>query len=1266
MLVSGPAFAQSSCVAEGSFQSCSGDQSGGISATSPVEALQVGDLSADIAPATGTVGILYETDTAATLLSDTGGFGITTEGADGIRVGTTGGDVYIRQTGDVTATGGRGIFAFSDNGGAVIEGAGAVSAEGDAISASPKAGPVALKWSGAITSSAGLGIALRADNGAPSAEGTGNISGALGAVRLSSAGSGGNTSLKWSGDISAAAGAAVSLDATDGGASVEGEGAVASGGSGFTVDARGPGGNASLRWDGAITADGGHAVLVYSANGGADARGSGDIAALGFGIAVETDSTAQSASVNWEGAISSQEASGIVVSAASGGASVSGGGTVAAAFNGISVSSTGNASAVVSWNGDVTGRSREGILAYSAGGAASVTGSGTVSGNTDAIHIETDGAATASLDWVGDIRSGGANGVHITSALGAVSSNTQGLLESQGGGVYARSGSNNTAHSVTVSHQGNLTAEGVGVEARSPVAAVAVKVEGDMQTGSNAIYAESRGAATVSVEQTGSLTAGNTGIYAYSSNGAVSVKQSGALSAYGTGIAAVNEGPGTVFVGKTGSIAAVTHGITAQSATGDVAVRMTDGTITAAGGSGILAANAGAGTVTVEMTGAVTAAQDGVKASSANGQVFVNVIGAVEAAGDGVTALNIGSGEVGVTQTGDVTAGGDGLVAASATGNATVTVASGTIRAAANGIRLTGFGNLSANIAEGVTVTGGAAGVLLDGGLSNTITNFGTIAHSSGLNHYAILSEKSDTLVQNHGTVSGNVRLGPWSNAFNNLQGARLDSGTVLDVGAGNTVTNAGILSPGGDGVVGLTQLTGNLVTTETSRLAFDIDMAGDGGDKIAVSGTAALAGDLVLSFTSVSAVPRSFEFITTEGGVLSQGLSLVSNAFVAGEIATSLDGSAVTLNLSGMDLSANGLSESSSEIGAYFNRAFAAGGAGTEEFVAMLVSDGTLEGGEAIYDALRPDVVMDTVSGSHLQAQTFADGMMSCPVSSGLSAPTREADCAWTRLDASRLQRGSAGTGLARTETFTLTQGVQRAIDQGDWHLGGAMGISFSNTRKSNGDSVETNRVHAGVTLKYAPGAFQFVTALSGSWGSVSSERRVSVGGSTQTLSGATDVGTYNLKLRGAYLFGSDSLYVMPQVDFNTTYITSNAYRETGGSAALAIDGMNETIFSLVPAVEIGTHRRSADGDVLRAFARLGASFYSQGGVDVTSALASDTTGVNGFTLGTGNDSKVWNLSAGFTAYQAAGWSVEGRVGLTRGGDTKDQHASIKLRRAF
>jgi hypothetical protein len=108
----------------GTIETCTGDQHNGVATLPPVTTLNVNNLTQAIAPASGTDGISFVSAGDITITSDTGAFGITTQGssANGILAESTGGGaVTVNSTGNI-ATGGvsaLGIFARDTGAGAV-------------------------------------------------------------------------------------------------------------------------------------------------------------------------------------------------------------------------------------------------------------------------------------------------------------------------------------------------------------------------------------------------------------------------------------------------------------------------------------------------------------------------------------------------------------------------------------------------------------------------------------------------------------------------------------------------------------------------------------------------------------------------------------------------------------------------------------------------------------------------------------------------------------------------------------------------------------------------------------------------------------------------------------------------------------------------------------------------------------------------------------------------------------------------------------------
>ena len=160
-------------------------------------------------------------------------------------------------------------------------------------------------------------------------------------------------------------------------------------------------------------------------------------------------------------------------------------------------------------------------------------------------------------------------------------------------------------------------------------------------------------------------------------------------------------------------------------------------------------------------------------------------------------------------------------------------------------------------------------------GTNNTLTNMGTVTALSGI---AIQAGVGNDTVNNFGTVIGNVLLGTGTNAFNNLAGGFFNSGATVDLGAGNVLSNAGPLSPGGAGVIQTTALSGNLAQTATGRLFTDINIAGNTSDRINVSGTANLAGAVQVQVLNPALGAFQQTILSAAGGATTNGLALLAS----------------------------------------------------------------------------------------------------------------------------------------------------------------------------------------------------------------------------------------------------------------------------------------------------------------------------------------------------------------------------------------------------
>ena len=268
------------------------------------------------------------------------------------------------------------------------------------------------------------------------------------------------------------------------------------------------------------------------------------------------------------------------------------------------------------------------------------------------------------------------------------------------------------------------------------------------------------------------------------------------------------------------------------------------------------------------------------------------------------------AGAVSVTHTGSITTLGDmshGILAQSAAGYGTagpvtVTLASDIM---ANGVDSDGIhaqsvggggrGDISINIGGGMVRGGSGAGtgVNIDGGVDNTLTNAGSISALSGT---AIIGGIGNDTVNNNGIVTGTVRLGTGTNAFNNNAAGILNSGALIDLGAGNALTNAGILSPGGTGTILNTILIGDLVQSASG--VWELEIGGftpESFDSIDITGT--LTGETsILSLSS------------TMGGI---NFSFLPGYDIASEIGPGQSMTLQFLNAGDLDGFASGMSYS-------------------------------------------------------------------------------------------------------------------------------------------------------------------------------------------------------------------------------------------------------------------------------------------------------------------------------------------------------------------
>ena len=146
---------------------------------------------------------------------------------------------------------------------------------------------------------------------------------------------------------------------------------------------------------------------------------------------------------------------------------------------------------------------------------------------------------------------------------------------------------------------------------------------------------------------------------------------------------------------------------------------------------------------------------------------------------------------------------------------------------------------------------------------------------------FDVLGEEGDEKIINAGTLTalGGIDLGGGTNAFDNQAGATFHSGTAVVLGAGNTFTNWGDLSPGGTDALQETELTGNFVNQKQGTFTVTIDEAGS--DRLDVIGTADLRGGTVSVTLLTDADAGTYIILTATEGVTGAFDDVIDTLFV-------------------------------------------------------------------------------------------------------------------------------------------------------------------------------------------------------------------------------------------------------------------------------------------------------------------------------------------------------------------------------------------------
>lgn len=531
---------------------------------------------------------------------------------------------------------------------------------------------------------------------------------------------------------------------------------------------------------------------------------------------------------------------------------------------------------------------------------------------------------------------------------------------------------------------------------------------------------------------------------------------------------------------------------------------------------------------------------------------------------------------------------------------------------------------------------------------STTITNAGTIQAKTAID------TSGPTVVDNNGTVAGDVAMGSGS-TFNNHAGASLYSGARFQ---GN-LNNAGTLNPGGPGTFMTTRITGALNHTGTYRP--DLDFGNHNSDFISVSGASTFAG-------TVNPVLRNpvknvwlgighFDAAQTQVPALASDSPLFQFAMKnngGGGFRDPLISVDADFTPAALPLSADRVNIANS-LQALWNQGSKSSASLFDKFTGVQTT-------QQYRDALNGvahDGQFARASNQIHASYASMSRMMSCPGFVGESTILREGNCVWSRLDTNWTTRdGTSNDQGYRIRQTALTIGAQREIVT-NWFLGGSLSYASGKTSSSSGLSANSDTYAGGLALKYNNAPWQVAVAVHGGV----EKSRMSRGTLDGVAKSKPESPFLAARLRTAYEFSQPSWYLRPYVDLDVNHIRQDGYREQGPSVFnLKVRGNDTTSFMVSPMVEVGARTDLDNGATLRSYAAAGMSFLGGGDVVTTMQLSGFNT--TPFSLKSGMPKTYGNLSAGLEYVTPKGMELKTEYALRGNGQYRDQ--SLTLRAAY
>ncbi|MFT0548445.1 hypothetical protein ACMHYO_19185 [Allopusillimonas ginsengisoli] len=868
------------------------------------------------------------------------------------------------------------------------------------------------------------------------------------------------------------------------------------------------------------------------------------------------------------------------------------------------------------------------------------------------------------------------NGTIITSGDSATALYAQSV---GGGGGNGGDGSQGMLTSVTVT--GSVGGGGKG-------GAVTVDNQGVIQTsgaGAMGIYAQSVGGGGGSAGDVEGTLATNLSaldeILGYNIFGSTG----GSAGSGGDG--------GNVTITSAGSIVTTgvnAHGIWAQSVGGGGGAASSYGNGFGDSGVGSDGLSGSSGHVSLKVTGDISVSGDGahgiflqsasgVGTTSRAGGIDLTVSGSVTAAGANSRAILAQAASYAEdTSTSDPSAG-----------TVTITINKGATVATTNAASF-----------ETIAIKGGRSVMGSSGYLvSNQFINAGTLISAGPDAVVLATDDKAGLLVNNNGIVSGSVSGGSeHAIKFYNGTDGDFALGTQVNLGtnSGALLSNQGILSAGGSGVIGASRVTtgsftqGSLgkIHVDLSKSNADTPLSNDrimldvGGRSNAISLAGSVRPYWVGGTTFQSGETGRFRILETANGeaIDSRGVALTNTATVAymprpigGESALEAD---YKIDYSGK-ASGVKLGEIARDFANYFSAAMgtlrhAEGLVGTSRTMSLFATELlNTTSGEVLartYGEHTLDENSIGVARAASASLALHSLLQSCPKLDRAVAGTdffRERECAWMQLQGGKHRQDATGSMPDFNESSTGIAGaVQNRVGKDTFiEVGGR--LEKVDVRGDN-FSDDGHRFSLGVAVKREIGIFTLSSTFGGGLYYYDKERAYSLGGTRHRATSDTSGNFVTIEGRISALLPQNNFYIKPAFAVSATRVKQNGYSESGsGPLNWHVNSISKTAVGLSTSVEVGYAFNVSDHPAA-AYARAGLnSSLSNSGINIVSHLVGDGAALGDLRVTPKTDKSQFELTGGIDIDLGRNLSVsvQGQTALSKNATNYGGYARVKYR---